>query len=155
MLGSRGIEGWCRPYPVEVQGIIQDFSFDRDTTTFELRIKVPSLEGSRLWAKEREDRGIMGQEVEGEGSALVYVPFVHYRGATPSGVNKDSRERLIGRPTDQGEEWEKGSGVAVLDLKLEEVSEGRLEAAGQYLKWSWDLRKKGDREVYLKFRRWP
>lgn len=154
-LGARGIDGWCRPYPAEVAGRLQSFSFDMSSTAFALRIEVISLEGSRLWQADRDQASEGGGDTawKDETSALIYVPYVHYLVSTvPDGAPPTNR--LIGRPGKDGEQWVKGNGPALVDLKLEELSEGRLEVDGQWMRWFYPLRRLGDREISLKFRKW-
>lgn len=40
-LGARAPESWCRPYPAEVVGSIESFSFNMTSTEFDLIIAVP------------------------------------------------------------------------------------------------------------------
>jgi len=147
-LGSRGIKGWCRPYPVETMGRIKEFSFDMSTATFELRVNVISLESSRLWQAYREASGTTGELQEAEGWTLIYLPFAHYLRDVPSEAGE---KRLIGEPAEVV--WKEGV-PAVVDLEVLELSEGRLEVVGQWARWFYPLKKVGDREVYLKLRKW-
>jgi hypothetical protein len=147
-LGSRGIKGWCRPYPVETMGRIKEFSFDMSTATFELRVNVISLESSRLWQAYREASGTTGELQEAEGWTLIYLPFAHYLRDVPSEAGE---KRLIGEPAEVV--W-KEDVPAVVDLEVLELSEGRLEVVGQWARWFYPLKKVGDREVYLKLRKW-
>lgn len=41
-LGSRAIQSWCRPYPVEVVGTIVSFDFEISSTEFNLTIMIPA-----------------------------------------------------------------------------------------------------------------
>ena len=144
-LGSRGIDGWCRPYPAETMGRIREYTFDMKTTRFELSIHVVSLDGSRLWQSQRD--GDEGKPVE-EGWTKVYLPFAHYLRtavAAPEG-----EKRLVGRPGKEGM-WQEGV-EAVIDLEILEISEGRLEVEGQWGRWYYPLSE--ERDIKLKLRKW-
>ena len=155
-LGARGIDGWCRPYPLEIQGRIQTFSFHMSSTRFSLRIEVISLEGSRMWQNQREASGQGEAPEAAEASTLVYLPFVHYlaRPGVLPGKQTNMDRRLVGKPSDNGEEWVKGEGPAVVDLEIESLSEGRLEVEGQWMRWFYPLRRRGERVIFLKLRKW-
>ena len=147
-LGSRGIKGWCRPYPVETMGRIKEFSFDMSTATFDLRIHVISLESSRLWQGYRSASGASGELQETEGWTLIYLPFAHYLRDVSSEAGE---KRLIGKPAKIA--WQ-ADVPAVVDLEVLVLSEGRLEVEGQWARWVYPLKQSGEREVYLKLRKW-
>ncbi|ORX39856.1 glycoside hydrolase superfamily [Kockovaella imperatae] len=124
MLGTRGIDAWCRPYPVSVTGRIKSFSFDMGSTAFDLIIETSSGTGS--------------------GSAVIFLPFVHYLG-----VEGDGKSRMVGQP--EGE-WRAGQ-PARIDLDIQELTEGEITAVGQLATWSFPL--DGEvKELHLKLRRW-
>ncbi|ORY33812.1 glycoside hydrolase superfamily [Naematelia encephala] len=151
-LGSRGIQSWCRPYPVEMTGMLGYFSFDMNTTRFELEIEMPSLEGSRLWRGEREKQDISADgEMTSVGFVKIYLPFIHYLGS--STVGKENN-RVIGSPQRDGAEWEKGQGKAIVDLEIEEISEGKLVVNGQWGLWTYPMQKTGDRKLTLRIKKW-
>ncbi|KAK4686623.1 hypothetical protein P7C73_g3500, partial [Tremellales sp. Uapishka_1] len=148
VLGSRAIESWCRPYPLETVGQVLYFAFDMASTAFELRINVSALNHSYLWqVAEKEGETFE----EGETSTLIYVPYVHYRRV--SHLTEDEKNRVVGSPVD-GEEWVKGQGLVQVDLRIDELSEGKLQATGQWLRWTYPLKKEGDREIRLRIRKW-
>jgi hypothetical protein len=148
-LGSRGIGGWCRPYPVEIVGKVKFFEFDMPTAAFELKIYVPGLQDPGLW-KIRGAAPSFKDDEELHTSTLIYLPFVHYL-KTVEG--KDEEGRIVGQPGEDGLEWVKGEGPALVDIKLDYISEGRLEIKGQWARWHYPLRAGGGREIYLKLRR--
>jgi len=88
-----------------------------------------------------------------EGSALIYLPDVHYL-ANPHMPETTARQRLLGNPSKDGEEWMKGKGPALVDLEIEELSEGHLEVEGQWMRWYYPLRREGERVISLKLRKW-
>ena len=153
--GARGIDGWCRPYPIEIAGRVRSFAFDMESTRFTLRLEVISLDGSRLWQADRQNDGHEKTPFAGgEASALIYVPYVHYLANASVGEVTSEGRRLVGRPSLEGEEWVKGRGPAVVDLEIEHLSEGRLEVEGQWMRWYYPLYEKGEREVSLSLRKW-
>ena len=150
-LGARGIDGWSRPYPAEVIGRTKSFEFDMSSAKFTLTIEVVSLESSR--SLHPDGQAVQGGEVAGpEASALIYVPFAHYLASGKYRPEKKEK-RLMGNPSKEGD-WEKGKVQAAVDLEIEAISEGRLEVEGQWMRWYYPLRKQGDREISLTFRRW-
>ena len=153
--GARGIDGWCRPYPIEIAGRVRSFTFDMESTRFTLRFEVTSLDGSRLWQADRKGDGHENAPFSGgEASALIYMPYVHYLASTSGEEATSNRNRLVGKPSPDGEEWVKGRGPAVVDVEIEELSEGRLEIEGQWMRWYYPLHEKGEREVSLSLRKW-
>lgn len=190
-LGSRAIESWCRPYPLEVAGEIKSFSFDVKSSDFSLTIRIPPLaerqqivdetpieevgsgsvvghlgvEGESSNSKasrsaavqeeERDKRPEWEHREPGHGVALIYVPFVHYlRPDTIVPEPIDIQEnRLIGRPGLNGEEWVKGKGAARVDVKIVEMSDGKVECDGQWMKWIYPI-SDGGAEYKLAFRKW-
>jgi hypothetical protein len=139
LAGARGIEAWCRPYPVEAMGRVQSFTFDMSTTVFKLNIQVVSHETSALWQSREPDR------IAEEGFTLIYLPFVHY-------LKSEEGETGDGRLVGGGEEeWEPGV-RGVVDLKIVHMSVGRLEVDGQWGRWYYPL--DTDREVELALRKW-
>lgn len=128
----RAIQAWSRPYPVETMGRLREFSFDISTTIFSLSIDIISYSSSTLW-----------QECEPEvpateGHTVIYLPYTHYLRCdmTDTGDN-----RVIGRPDPQR-----------VDLRILEISEGRLEIAGQWARWYYSLER--DHRVTLKVAKW-
>ena len=139
---------------MEVAGRVKTFSFEMATTRFTLRIEIVSLEGSRLWQADRAEGGDEVAAFDGSvASALIYVPYVHYL-ASLQPPERPSKRRLFGRPSKDGEEWVKGKGPALVDLEIEQLSEGRLEVEGQWMRWYYPLRREGEREISLRLRKW-
>lgn len=151
-LGSRGIESWCRPYPVEVTGRVDELNFDMSSGDFELRITVPALDG----LGETFDQSRADEAVGHEACTKVFLPFVHYRSRGYGGdEGTKGKTRVVGLPEAGGREWEKGRGPAKADLEVAYLSHGRLEVVGQEGRWFYDLRKSGgDQELRLKIRPW-
>lgn len=213
-VGARGIESWCRAYPLEVMGKVESFEFDYESADFHLRIQVRQAgERARIEDEvEKEGEGVgsgnvvgrlhegqdqagLGSQIgqgqmtlsaggqthkeeqprepiwssnleENEGLAIILVPYVHYlhtsglntgrnlsvvtSGAVKAGGNV--KQRLIGEPSRDQEEWEKGRGPARVDLEVE-VSHGRVEAEGQWVRWVYPVGQAGGaREIML--RKW-
>ena len=142
MLGNRGINAWCRPYPVSVMGQTQSFNVDMSTTEFDLDID-PSTTFDIPAEGNQRARG---------GTAIIYLPFVHYLRQNSTG-KEDIDNRLIGKPGKNVAEWAKGDGPAVVDLAVEEISAGSLNAEGQWGTWTYPLDGQGG-SIYLKIRRW-
>jgi hypothetical protein len=168
-LGSRGIKSWCRPYPVEAMGRVKSFTFNMETSSFDLRVDVISLEGSRLWQAEREKLNQSNAPFDDgkvEGSVLIYLPLIHYLGVTSPVSSDDAgakngaihsvngKKRVTGLPNESMDDWIHGQGSAVVDIEVLEISEGRLEVHGQYARWYYPLQKKGEREIHLKLQKW-
>jgi hypothetical protein len=150
LFGTRAIESWCRPYPAEISGKIEHFSFNVETTKFELSIKVIAFDNSMLWQVVADaNKGTTSKFQAGETSTLIYVPYVHYLQTVPG---KTRETRLVGRADE--DEWEKGQGGATVDIQISELSEGRLEIEGQWMRWYYPLQEKGDRVIHLKISRW-
>lgn len=152
-LGARGIDAWCRPYPAEVCGKIHHFTFDMSTSEFELQITRVSFADSKLWQAETRNLGVPEADVTGGPvTALIYVPFVHY---LHSGVQETTgQQRLIGKPGEGLNEWIKGKGPAVVDIEIQELSEGNIEVVGQWMKWTYAAPKARSGDLHLKFRKW-
>ena len=153
-LGSRGIDGWCRPYPAETMGRIREFTFDMKTTKFSLTVHVVNLDESRLWQSQRDGNSSRSPDQGGndgkpfkEGWTTIYLPFAHYL-RTASAL--EGEKRLVGRPGKEGM-WKEGQ-EAQIDLEILEISEGRLEVEGQWARWYYPLDK--ERDITLKLRRW-
>jgi hypothetical protein len=152
--GSRGIESWCRPYPVEVAGRVEELNFDMSSGDFELRITVPALGLNDLG--ETFDHSRADEAMGFEACTKVFLPFVHYRSRVYGGDDPSKgKRRVVGLPEEGGTEWEKGCGPAKVDLEVEHLSHGRLEVVGQEGRWLYHLRKSGgDQELRLKIRPW-
>jgi len=125
------------------------------SASFELKIYVPGLNDSELWqgarggtSANKGELGVNGDE-ELQGSALLYLPFIHYLKTSA----KEDKSRITGQAGEDGLEWVKGEGPAVIDFKLEFISEGHLEVKGQWARWHYPLRNTGGREIYLKLKR--
>lgn len=91
----------------------------------------------------------------GYGLAFIYAPFIHYL-ATVEEIpepNDAYAKRLIGRPSPSGEEWVKGDGGARVDLEISDITKGKVECDGQWLKWTYPVEDEGG-ELSLKFRKW-
>jgi hypothetical protein len=104
---------------------------------------------------ERNDRPEWEHREAGHGVAIVYVPFVHYLrhdSIVPEPIDIQEN-RLIGRPSLKGEEWVKGKGAARVDLEITEISIGRVECDGQWMKWIYPIAE-GGAEYSLKIRKW-
>lgn len=138
-LGTRAIESWCRPYPAEVMGRVNSFAFDVKSTIFELDITVFSLEGSSIWT---------AKSIAQEGWTLVFLPLVHYLRTDNSTQGVD---RVIGKPCEIP--WQQNV-PSTADVKLLSITEGRLEIEGQWARWYYPLRERGDRVVRLRLQRW-
>jgi hypothetical protein len=122
------------------------------------RGEAPTPHGSRSAAvqeAERDTRPEWEHREPGYGVALIYVPFVHYlRQSTTVPEPIDIQEnRLIGRPSLQGDEWIKGDGGARVDLEMTSMPNGRVECDGQWMKWIYPITEAGA-EYSLKFRKW-
>lgn len=89
------------------------------------------------------------------GVAHVYVPFVHY--LRPDSVVPEpidiQENRLIGRPGSKSEEWVQGSGPARVDVEIVQISKGRVECDGQWMKWVYPIEDAGA-EYILQFKKW-
>lgn len=83
--GSRAIESWCRPYPMEFMGRIVEFTFDMTSTVFSMTIDTSDVEVSG---------SVDG--VAKEGYALIYLPYVHYR-ETQSATSDSALGRATGQ----------------------------------------------------------
>jgi hypothetical protein len=193
-LGARGIEAWCRAYPLEVMGLTQKFDFDYESGAFHLYITVPCVDQRSNIEDEVERDGtgvragnVVGELREGqsrsgsrdavssgcwsgglskdEGLAIIFVPYIHYLHESCKDINsppidvttimsgsKHTKQRLIGSPSVDHEEWVQGCGPAVVDLEVS-VSHGRVEAEGQWLRWVYPLGEGGG-ERDIKFRKW-
>lgn len=139
VLGSRAIGSWCRPYPAEIMGRVDKFTFDMKSTVFEVIITVLSLDGSRVW---------QGETIREEGWTLIYLPLVHYLRSTQSAGGEN---RVIGKPGTVP--WTEDI-PAVADIQVLAMSEGRLEIEGQWARWYYPLKREGDRKIRLKLQKW-
>ncbi|WRT67127.1 uncharacterized protein IL334_004093 [Kwoniella shivajii] len=197
-LGSRGIQSWCRPYPLESVSRIDKFSFEMKSSEFHLTILIQGVQNHKLWKKDsdsNENTLVNGNGVESEptssidqnenddvqGYTKVYLPYIHYlksnldldshsstttSSSTISSTSKstpistlvsskgDQNPRLIGEPSEDEEEWIKGTEPARIDIELIELSEGSLEIKGQWGYWKYKLGEKGERIASLKIRPW-
>ncbi|WVF72138.1 hypothetical protein IAT40_006950 [Kwoniella sp. CBS 6097] len=128
-LGTRGIESWCRPYPLETLGRVDKFSFGLKEGEFRLTLDIPSWSDPNLWANEDEAEGhgtrgigeaagwsegpkgsggsgesrkVDGGEVK-EGYTKIYLPYVHYlhkpSEVQPQNDKGSSKKRITGNPS--------------------------------------------------------
>jgi hypothetical protein len=151
MLGTRGIESWCRPYPLETTGDIRTFKFDMASAKFELSLRLPALEEDPLV---RDKTGQAGEEAM--GYTKLYLPYVHYLATNPPSKMDYAAptKRILGNPDKEGSEWIKGRGPAQVDLEVVELSEGTLTVEGQWGMWRYPLGRKKEREVKLVVKPW-
>ncbi|OCF45458.1 hypothetical protein I317_00705 [Kwoniella heveanensis CBS 569] len=165
-LGTRGIESWCRPYPLETLGRIDKFSFGMKEAEFRLTLDIPSWSDPNLWANEDEAKGqgtrgigeAAGRTESGDGEAdgevkegytKIYLPYIHYLHKPAPGSQESTaskkKKRIIGNPSTDGEEiWEAGADAtgsepARVDVEVIELTEGRLEVYGQWGLWFYPL----------------
>jgi hypothetical protein len=125
-------------------GRTKTFSFDMETTLFELELSIISLQGSRLWQQTHSG----ASEILKEGWTLIYLPFVHYLKTI---AGNQGKSRVIGEPDETP--WKDGV-PSVIDIKVLEMTEGRLEIQGQWCKWYYPLHLDGDRDLRLRLQRW-
>jgi hypothetical protein len=144
MLGARGLKSWCRPYPLETTGKIDKFKFDMSTGKLELHLRLPVLNRDPLVDGDAADGAI-------NGYTKLYLPYAHYLASNPPSAfdPKSSSRRVLGGPDKDGSEWVKGRGEAVIDLEVMELSEGTLEAEGQWGVWRYPLRRNEESLVRL------
>ena len=179
-LGSRGIESWCRPFPLSFHGKIEQFDFHVRTAEFTLQIRVPALRDDPLWVNEGEEA--VKNALETPAWAELYLPYVHYapERAVPGQTEGVGKGRLVGEPEVElvlpaskgksgeagvdgsqdgqgaGAEWKSGQGAggARVDLEILEMSEGTLQVQGQKGRWLYYLKEKESRTIKLKIRPW-
>ncbi|WWC90036.1 uncharacterized protein L201_004966 [Kwoniella dendrophila CBS 6074] len=104
-LGARGIQSWCRPYPIESVAKINKFSFDMKNGEFSLNIIIQGLDEQKVYkhyqnndqtdkVRHKDGDGTSSnefdhiQEVQNqnnanpksikEGYTKIYLPYVHY-----------------------------------------------------------------------------
>lgn len=157
--GARGLQAFCRPYPIATVGIPERLTFSIETTVFELDVRVsPSSSGDA---------------VDPSQPTKIYVPIVHYaarqkpvfagRSAPGSGI--DVGQAIISASQTQlplkapflydftraGKDTFYCLGNLAVDV---EVSEGRWElGAGQLLKWYYDRPLEDEKLVQIKIKR--
>ncbi|RXK36432.1 hypothetical protein M231_06276 [Tremella mesenterica] len=175
MLGARGQEAWCRPYPVEVRGRVEEIEFEMSSGEFGLIIDLSPLhntcesssshsttsaptsqsqehsqgdaprDGTRMYGDPKEE-----EEKEKQGKALIFVPYVHYL-ASPSDKSTSAEERgrgrILGGPDEV--EWKDGHEARV-DIRVK-VSDGHVSVRGQWMTWVYPL---GGERVEMKFEKW-
>ncbi|KAL7423982.1 hypothetical protein Q5752_001567 [Cryptotrichosporon argae] len=166
--GARGVRAWCRPYPLESAGRIEDVRFDMKKGTFELVIHVPGRAYARRmnreafgeWARAADVKsaGEAGMPQDGASStapaqvsSTIFLPLVHYLhdgSAAPSGPDKHGRRVVVGAP-EPGAVW--GARPARVAVRVG-VSEGEFVVVGQWATWTVDVRDEG-REVRLRIGR--
>lgn len=97
-LGSRGIQSWCRPYPLSFHGTIEQFDFHVKSGEFTLAIHVPALKDYPMWVNEGEEA--TRTALERPACAELYLPYVHYAPthAVPNEAEGMGSKRLIGEP---------------------------------------------------------
>nr|XP_019042696.1 hypothetical protein I302_08401 [Kwoniella bestiolae CBS 10118]OCF21626.1 hypothetical protein I302_08401 [Kwoniella bestiolae CBS 10118] len=172
-LGTRGIQSWCRPYPVESVSKIDKFSFDMKDGEFDLKIVIEGLEDHTVRKHRNQQSNLndalpkeetvddTGDEEKSKGYTKIYLPYVHYlaNSSMPDNtgnIASTDKSRIIGESDDSdGDgEWVKGNGPATVDIEVLEISEGSLEVKGQWGWWKYDLGERGEREGRLRVRPW-
>nr|XP_019013519.1 uncharacterized protein I206_01588 [Kwoniella pini CBS 10737]OCF52300.1 hypothetical protein I206_01588 [Kwoniella pini CBS 10737] len=167
-LGTRGIQSWCRPYPIESSSKIEKFSFDMKSGNFNLVITIKGLEYKPIINDKSNDNIINNQEEEKEeisinqkGYTKLYLPYVHYlfnSSISPNteikSITDKEKTRIIGKPDNNNEEWVKGNGPATIDIEILDLSEGSLEVIGQWGWWRYNIGNEGEREGRLRIRPW-
>lgn len=118
----------------------------------------PAPKSSRSAAaqkQERDERPSWEHREPGHGVALIYVPFVHYlrhKRDVPEPIDIQEN-RLIGRPSQNGDEWVKGAGGARIDIEIEMMTHGKVKCDGQWMQWIYPITDEGG-EMSLKIRKW-
>lgn len=149
-VGARAIKSWCRPYPIATAGIVTRLEFDYTSGKFELVIDVPALQADPTIKTHAGDGSV-------EVFTEIFLPFVHYVSNTPAEDSATAKDRLLGEPDNQsGLEWDivTRSGPGRVDLKVERLSEGRLEVVGQVAKWYYPVDASQGREIRLIIQPW-
>jgi hypothetical protein len=140
--GARAIGAFCRPYASATVGTPVSMEFDIRTSRFQLSVEVAA-----------------GTSRSAEVYTEIFVPFVHYAqdgkamsidvagtreadGPVQSKVRHDAKKGVSGNTS---------SGLA-LDISVD-ISEGRFETTGQYLRWWYDSNATKSRTVTIKIRR--
>lgn len=158
-VGARAIKSWCRPYPVVTAGIITRISFDYTSGKFELLIDVPSLQTDpTVGTHATATTTALASDVQpAETFTEIFLPFVHYisNSTDSSSSCMTAEKRLLGeRDTESRMEWQTGSGPGRVDLKIEHLSEGKLEVVGQRARWYYPLHATKGREIRLELKPW-
>lgn len=149
-VGARAIKSWCRPYPVATAGVVTRLDFDYTSGKLELVIDVPALQADPTVRRHTGNESV-------ELYTEIFLPFVHYISTAPGNEQASEKDRLLGDPDDQsGMDWDRdaGSGPGRVDLKVERLSEGRLEVVGQTAKWYYPVHPSQGREIRLVVQPW-
>lgn len=152
MLGARGVQSWCRPYPLETTGEITKFAFNMSSGKLELSLRLPALSQDPLVGSSAS----VLSAGENMGYTKIYIPYVHYLATNPPAALEAGivAKRILGEPDSEGSEWVKGRGPAVVDLEVAELSEGSLTVEGQWGMWRYPLQQDKEREIKLVIKPW-
>ena len=140
--GARAIGAFCRPYASATVGTPVSMDFDIRTSRFQLSVEVAA-----------------GTSCSAELYTEIFVPYVHYaqdgkamsidiagtreaNGPVQSKVRHDAKKGIADSTS---------SGLA-LDISVD-ISEGRFETTGQYLRWWYDSDATRSRTVTIKIKR--
>lgn len=122
--GARAIGAFCRPYPIATVGMPTRLDFDIKSSKFELHADV-------------DDTSRTGDDIYTE----IYVPYVHYATDSAAMSRDAASTRPLSGPVQAKVKFDALQGQKdnspqplELDLKVD-VSEGRFEIHGQYLRW--------------------
>jgi hypothetical protein len=107
-LGARAPESWCRPYPAEVVGDIESFSFDISTTEFNLTIDIPAKALRQAIIDETE-----GSTVE-QGAIVGGLAANGEKGTGPPESRSSAHQEHMDKTRPGWERPEPGYGVAVI-----------------------------------------
>jgi hypothetical protein len=136
-----------------------DSGVGNGTVVGHLRVKGQEQpHSSRSAAAQEEERGnrpAWEHREPGQGVALIYVPFVHYirhKRDVPEPIDLPEN-RLIGLPSENGDEWVQGAGGARIDIEIMTMTHGKVKCDGQWMQWIYPITDQGQ-EMSLKIRKW-
>ncbi len=145
--GARGLQAFCRPFPVRIAGTLVHSTFVIKQAEFTVRIVVPG--------RKTDHPLVQNGAADGACQTILYLPFVHFRRTAATRVVSDEpgQSPVIGQTDDSLPMWSETDGQAVLELGVT-LSEGKFKAVGQYGFWYHGASQEEDRELTLRIRRW-
>jgi len=140
--GARAIGAFCRPYAPATVGTLVSMDFDVRTSRFQLAVEVAA-----------------GVSCSAEVYTEIFVPFVHYAQDGKAMSLDVAGTREADGPVQIKVQHDAKKAVSdntpsalALDISVD-VSEGRFETTGQYLRWWYDPNATRSRTVTIKIKR--